>query len=134
MENPRIIHSFPQLTKSIAAAKEFGSTAAVYASSSHTKHVRSLLMEERDRPDINSAAEVGERALQGFELADYILYLSEYSKDTFIENGFEEDNLIKVETTKNKYQSIYANSTTRRRVRRCQRGKHDGTERDAVPD
>jgi glycosyltransferase involved in cell wall biosynthesis len=96
IENPRIIHSFPQLTKSIAAAKESGSTAAVYASSSHTKHVRSLLMEERDRLDINSAAEVGERALQGFELADYILYLSEYSKDTFIENGFEEGKLLKV--------------------------------------
>ena len=94
--NPKIIHSFPHLIKSIATAKESGSTAAVYASSSHPKHVRSLLMEERDRLDINSAAEVGERVLQGFELGDYILYLSEYSKNTFIEDDFEEDRLLKV--------------------------------------
>jgi hypothetical protein len=76
---PETLHSFPHLTKTIATAKSAGSTAAVYASSSHPKHVQSLLAEERDRLNINSAAELDERVLEGFELADYILYLNEYS-------------------------------------------------------
>ena len=94
--NPKIIHSFPHLTKTIAAARASGSTAAIYASSSHPKHVQSLLTEERRRLDINSATKLDERVLEGFTLADYILYLNEYSKKTFIQHGVPEERLLKV--------------------------------------
>jgi glycosyltransferase involved in cell wall biosynthesis len=93
---PETLHSFPHLTKTIATAKASGTTAAVYASSSHPKHVQSLLAEERNHLNINSSAEIERRILEGFELADYILYLNEYSKETFIEYGFKEEKLLKV--------------------------------------
>lgn len=94
--NPKIIHSFPHLTKTIAAARASGSTAAIYASSSHPKHVQSLLTEERRRLGINSAAKLDELVLEGFTLADYILYLNEYSKETFMEHVVPEERLLKV--------------------------------------
>ena len=71
--NPDTLHSFPHLVRTIRTAKRSGSTAAVYASSSHPKHVQSLLTEERKQLGVNSAAELDERVLEGFELADYSL-------------------------------------------------------------
>ncbi|WP_248516823.1 glycosyltransferase family 4 protein [Salinarchaeum laminariae] len=94
--SPETLHSFPHLVKTLRAAREAGSTTAVYASSSHPKHVRSLLVEERERYGLDADADLDERVQEGFELADYVLYLSEYSGETFREYGVPEDRLLKV--------------------------------------
>lgn len=93
---PATLHSFPHMVKTLEVARSAGSTTVVYASSSHPEHVRSLLEAERARYGIEDATETPERILEGFELADYVLYLNEYSKETFVEHGVPEDRLVKV--------------------------------------
>lgn len=91
VDNPKIIHSLPHLTKTIAAARASRSTAAIYASSSHPRHVQSLLTKERRRLDINSAAKLDERVLEGFTLADYILYLNDTPRKHSYNMGYRKN-------------------------------------------
>ena len=93
----KVLHTFPQFINSIENSKKHNATSAVYASFSHPNHTRSLLASEHQKYyNRNNLNKTKMAVRHGFDKADYILYLSEYSKDTFIENGFEENRLLKV--------------------------------------
>lgn len=94
--NELILHSFPHLTKTLRTARDSGTTTVVYASSSHPSHVESLRANKKDTYTPEIDAKQSERILRGYDLADYILCLSEYSKQTFIENGFSSERLINI--------------------------------------
>lgn len=91
-----VLHTFPHLTRSLTNAQKNGVTTVVYASSCHPYHTAELLLEERERLGVSSTVSPDTTLIEGYELADYIFYLSEYSKETFLENGFDGDRLIKV--------------------------------------
>lgn len=92
------VHLFPEFGRTAKAATERDVTTVTYASDCHPTHVLDLYSEEANRLNTPIAIPTGrlEQRLRTYEHTDYVLYLSEYAGETFLENGFAEDQLIKV--------------------------------------
>jgi glycosyltransferase involved in cell wall biosynthesis len=99
--NEEIVLSFPPFSKTLEVAKSNGSTCIVYAGGAHPNHYRSLLQEEIDKyadeltTESTGIASRSKTHEQSYELADYIYYLSDYAKETFVKNGIAPGKLVK---------------------------------------
>lgn len=85
--------------RSLRRANRLGYTTIVERSSSHIAEQRSILLDEYDRLELDgppiSKADV-EWENQEYKLADYVVVPSEFAYNSFVEEGFPEEKLIRI--------------------------------------
>lgn len=96
--NEDILHSFPFFGKSLRQAKKDGVTTAVYAGGGHPNFTRKLLKTEVE--EYGFEVDISERDFeiqaQSYQQADYLLTLSSPQTETFLDQGFAEDQIFNV--------------------------------------
>jgi len=94
----RIVHVFPEFQHTAKRAKREGVTTVVYARGCHPDETLQLYEEEQTRfdTDIEIPYDWFNRYRRTYDHADYVFYLCDYVKETFVERGFPEERLFKV--------------------------------------
>ncbi|GAB7008095.1 hypothetical protein JCM31271_00380 [Halorubrum trueperi] len=94
----RIVHVFPEFQHTAKQAKRRQLTTVVYARACHPAGTLQLYEKEQSRfdTDMQIPYDWFNRSLRTYDHADYVFYLCDYVKETFLERGFPEDRLFKV--------------------------------------
>lgn len=94
----RIVHIFPEFQHTAKRANREQLTTVVYARACHPSETLRLYEEEQSRfkTNIDIPYDWFNRSLQTYTHADYIFYLCDYVKQTFLERGFSEERLFRV--------------------------------------
>jgi glycosyltransferase involved in cell wall biosynthesis len=94
----RIVHIFPEFQHTARRAEYEGLTTVVYARGCHPSETLRLYEEEQSRfdADIQIPYDWFNRYRRTYDHADYVFYLCDYVKETFIQRGFPEERLFKV--------------------------------------
>ncbi len=94
----RIVHVFPEFQHTAKRAKRKGLTTVVYARGCHPMETLELYEEEQTRfdTDIEIPYKWFNRYDRTYDQADYVFYLCDYVKNTFLERDFSEERLCKV--------------------------------------
>lgn len=91
-----ILHSLPHFYRTLERAKEKGVTTAVYAPTPHPEVVAELWNTEKAIYGVEESFETSARVKRGYEFADYVLYLSEFARESFEQAGFDSNSLLRV--------------------------------------
>lgn len=92
----KTLHSLPHFYRSLKRARTKGVTTAVYAPSTHPDTVAELWNAEKAVYGVEESYETSSRVRRGYEHADYVLYLSEFARESFERAGFDSNRLLKV--------------------------------------
>jgi glycosyltransferase involved in cell wall biosynthesis len=94
----RIVHVFPEFQHTAQRAEREQLTTVVYARGCHPEETLRLYEEEQTRFDTNIEIPHNwfNRYRRTYDHADYVFYLCDYVKETFLERGFPEERLFKV--------------------------------------
>lgn len=94
----QVVHIFPEFQHTAKYAEGEQLTTVVYARGCHPEETLQLYEEEQSRfdTDIKIPYNWFNRYCQTYEHADYVFYLCDYVKETFLERGFPKERLIKV--------------------------------------
>ena len=94
-----ILYSTLRMVKSLTKAKQLGLITVLYAAQLHPQWNLQILEEEHRRwgIDIHSpswSASMMSRTLESVNLADYLITLSSFSKQTYVSRGYPEDRIF----------------------------------------
>jgi len=95
--NGDVFYSWPRLINSLNKAKEMGMVTVVYGTTAHPqKYIELIALEARKyRAEFTKTFEVNiEKHIRSLEKADYIIALSSFAKETYIEYGIPEEKVI----------------------------------------
>jgi len=94
----QIVHVLPELQHTARRAKREGLTTVAYARACHPEETLRLYDEEQSRfdTDIEIPHQWFNRSRQTYDHADYVFYLCDYAKETFLDRGFPKERLFKV--------------------------------------
>lgn len=94
-----ILYSTLRMVKSLARAKQRGSVTVLYAAQLHPQWNLKVLEGEHRRWGISThspswSASMMNRTLESVNLADYLITLSSFSKQTYVSRGYPEDRIF----------------------------------------
>lgn len=94
----QIVHVFPEFHHTARRAKNEELSTVVYARGCHPDETLEIYEAEQERftSTIDIPYDWFNRYRRTYEHADYVFYLCDYVKETFLERGFPEDRLFKV--------------------------------------
>lgn len=98
LDSGRIVHVFPEFQHTAKQAKLEQLTTVVYARACHPDKTLQLYEEEQSEfvNDIQIPYDWFNRSRRTYNHADYVFYLCDYVKETFLEQDFPEERLFKV--------------------------------------
>lgn len=94
-----ILYSAPRMISTLSKAKKLGFTTILHAGELHPEWNLRMLQEEYsklgvDAPSPSWAKSIMNRYLESIERADYLVVHSEFSKQTYISEGYPEDRIL----------------------------------------
>lgn len=94
----KTVHLFPEFCRTARRAKDKELSTVVYARGCHPDETLQIYEAEQERfsSDIQIPYDWFNRYRRTYEHADYVFYLCDYVKETFLERGFPEERLFKV--------------------------------------
>lgn len=91
-----LLFTFPSFRRSLKAQQESGGMNVIYGATVHPLTNEQLLHEELESVSIGNDLDAPIPSQHGLNIADYILSLSAFSTDTYLNAGFKRDQIIEV--------------------------------------
>ena len=94
-----ILYSVPRMVNTLNKAKTLGFTTILHSGELHPKWNLRMLQEEYSKLGVDAASpswakSMMDRYLESIERADYLVVHSEFSKQTYINEGYPEDRIV----------------------------------------